>query len=868
MNNGFYTNFFSRGNNLYVRHYKDGIQCESIFPIRPKLYLNKPTKSKLNEVSTARTIRDEVIYPIDFDSPREAKDFIKTYKDTDMKIYGYPRFDYAEIDALFPNEIEFDYDLLRVITVDIETETESGFPNIFTANERISLISFSFRGHIYSFGLHAVESIDADVTYVDCKNNEERLLAAFYAALKKIKPDVITGWNSNGFDIPYIYNRTCVVINEDKAKQLSPYGWCKKTETNHQGRLGVSIEVDGIQTLDYLELYRKFELSPRENYKLDTIGLVEVNEQKHDFEGSFKDFYTNEFSKFARYNWQDVRLVDKINAKKQFISIAFNMAMSSKCNMGDVYRVTRIWDNIIANHLRERNVHVVSDFHHFGQSYEGAYVKPTIPGLYLWSVSFDVASLYPKNIEQYNISPDTILDSKYFPELTASDVIARNAKYRHAISVAETLNATLCANGSLYSREKQGFLPFLVEKYFNRRVTAKNQMKVWGKEAESVKAEIARRLTSTDKSDIITKQNKNLSVMSNAELESYLEECETKNGQFDSVQHSTKIMLNSMYGALGTPYFRMYDIFQAEGITLSGQCIVSQSYEVMNDFLNSTLKTNKDYVVASDTDSAYVDFTALMETLTVGVPPEKHVDILQKITDEHLSKKLTAKFDKFAIDTNAMSNKIDMKRESIASSCFVAKKNYVMKVYDNEGTRYASPKTKITGLEAIKSSTPKFFQEKLKVGYMYVFDNNESELQAFVKKVYEEYMSLPIADIAATTSVSELDKYVDGDHFVSGTPFQARASLTYNKQIIKRGLKDKYVPIRPGDKIKIINLKVPNPLHEKYFAYLDKFPYEVIDEKFIDRDLNYQKYFVGPLSRVLDVVKWKAEYVSSLDEFF
>lgn len=361
---------------------------------------------------------------------------------------------------------------------------------------------------------------------------------------------------------------------------------------------------------------------------------------------------------------------------------------------------------------------------------------------------------------------------------------------------------------------------------------------------------------------------KDLSAMTDSELADYLDFCETQTHIQDKSQHATKILLNSLYGALGTQYFRMYDVKQAEGITLSGQAIVSQSYEVMNDFLNSTLKSDKDWVIASDTDSAYVNFSELMEQLTKGIPQEKHVDIMQKITDDVIAKKLTAKFDEFAVRTNAMFNNIDMKREAIASACFVAKKNYVMLVYDNEGTRYASPKQKITGLEAIKSSTPKYFKDKLKKGYSFVFDRTEAEIHKFVKDVYDEYMKLPAESLAAVTSVSEIEKYLDGTSVLPGTPYNAKAAILYNQQIDKLGLREKYVKIKGGDKIKIVNLIVPNPLHGKYFAWIDKFPHEIIHDKFINRELNYRKYFVDPLMRVLSVVGWKHEYAPSLEDFF
>ena len=360
-----------------------------------------------------------------------------------------------------------------------------------------------------------------------------------------------------------------------------------------------------------------------------------------------------------------------------------------------------------------------------------------------------------------------------------------------------------------------------------------------------------------------------LSELSTEELKQMLQECETKISLADKSQHSTKILLNSLYGAMGTPYFRMYDIHMAEGITLSGQATVSQSYTMFNDYLNDKLKTKNDYVIASDTDSAYINLTAFVNSVIPNkVDHSKKVDAVVKICDEMFSGMLDKTFSRFAEETNAWSNAIDMKREAVASACFVAKKNYVMYVYDNEGTRYATPKQKITGLEAIKSSTPEYFREKLKEGYSFVFNKTEADVQKFVADVHAEYMSLPTDRIAGTTSVSELVKYMDGDGYTSGTPSHVRGALAYNRLLKEHNLTEKYSLIKPGDKVKIVPLKKQNPIRENFFCYLDNFPVEIMKPQFIDREGNYQKYFVAPLMRVLDVVKWNHEYVASLDDLF
>lgn len=490
----FYTNFFSRGSRLFVRGYTEGgIQVDVERELRPTLYTETKPKSFGNSESDQKSMFGATVYGTKFDSPKAAREFMKSYSDSNMRIWGYPRFDYAEIADMFPGVIEPDYNNVRVIAIDIETQVEHGWPDVGRTPEVINLISLSFRKKYFTFGCQPYTSTSDNETYVLCEN-EEDLLTRFFALYEKIKPDVVTGWNVGGFDLPYIYNRACKIMSESFAKRLSPFGYVNYSVENFKGKETHAVDISGLMILDYLELYKKFELSPRENYKLDTIAKVELGDTKLDYDCSFKELYTNHWGdKFVPYNIQDVKLIDRLDDKLGFIVLAMSIAYASKCNYNDVYRVTRVWDNIIANYLREQNTHVISTFRHHGDTYEGAYVKDTIPGIYEWCASFDVASLYPSLILGYNISPDTILPARLFPSIRADDVISRNENYTVALEIAKENNATLCANGCLFTKEKRGFLPILVEMYMKKRKDAKGDMKVAGRAVEAAKAELAKR---------------------------------------------------------------------------------------------------------------------------------------------------------------------------------------------------------------------------------------------------------------------------------------------------------------------------------------------------------------------------------------
>lgn len=360
--------------------------------------------------------------------------------------------------------------------------------------------------------------------------------------------------------------------------------------------------------------------------------------------------------------------------------------------------------------------------------------------------------------------------------------------------------------------------------------------------------------------------NDDIDNMSTEELKQYIAYAEEMYHKFDKKQHSAKILLNSLYGALGTPYFRFFNISCAEAITLTGQSCTAQSYDVFNTFLQSILKDDVDRVVAGDTDSAYVDLTDLIIKLYGTSDLSKVIDNVAKLCDTILAEKLKEKFDQFAIDLNAMKNTIDMKREAIGAAIIVAKKNNVIQVYDNEGIRFAIPKQKITGLEAIRSSTPKFFQEKLKRGYDLLFQNEESKVHEFVEMIYKETSKLVPDDIAGVTTANNIENFIVGEAgYASGTPKHIKGAIAYNR-LIKGS--DEYQPINSGDKVSIIQLKMPNPINSPVLAYNDKFPMDLLDEKYVDRDLDYEKYFIKPYQRVLSILKWNTERKVTLDDFF
>ena len=401
----FYTNVEQAGNRLLVRGYEGGNSFQYRVPFNPTLYV--PTKN----YSEWRTLEGDLVEPMPMGSINDAKEFVKRYKDVDdFDIYGNTRYLYQYIAEQHPeDEIIYDVSKIRVFNIDIETAAENGFPDIETADQEILAISIkdSYSGRIVVFGARPFDNRDSMVDYMHFQS-EESMLSAFLQYWNENCPDVITGWNVQLFDIPYIARRIDRVLGEKYTKTLSPWKLISSREIYIKGRKQIAYDLPGISTLDYLELYRKFTYTNQESYRLDHICSVELGEKKLDHSefDTFKEFYEKDWQKFIEYNIHDVRLVDKLDDKMKLLELAFTMAYDAKVNYEDVFSQVRMWDNYIYVELLKRKIAIPPKKEAIkSEKYAGAYVKEPIPGFYDWVVSFDLNSLYPHLIMQYNISP-------------------------------------------------------------------------------------------------------------------------------------------------------------------------------------------------------------------------------------------------------------------------------------------------------------------------------------------------------------------------------------------------------------------------------------------------------------------------------
>ena len=367
--------------------------------------------------------------------------------------------------------------------------------------------------------------------------------------------------------------------------------------------------------------------------------------------------------------------------------------------------------------------------------------------------------------------------------------------------------------------------------------------------------------------------NVNLSELSDSQLKSLREKTIKEIARCNNIQMSKKISLNSAYGSVGNQYFRYYKLANAEAITMSGQVSIRWIECKMNSYLNKILKTNDvDYVIASDTDSIYLNMGPFVETVYKGreKTTEEIVGFLDKVCEVEFEKYIESSYQELADYVNAYDQKMQMKRENIADrGIWTAKKRYILNVWDSEGVRYDEPKLKIMGLEAVKSSTPAPCRQKIKDALKIVMTKTEDEMISFIDNFRKAFNELPPEEISFPRSINDIDKHKSSSTLYSkGTPIHARGAILYNHLIKEKKLDKKYAKIQNGEKIKFCYLKLPNPIRENVISYIQEFPKEFELDKYIDYDLQFSKAFLEPMKVILDAINWRVEKTVNLESFF
>ncbi len=826
----FYTNVQLIGNQFLVRGVENGKRYEHRDEFFPTLFV----KSKKN--TKYKTLSGEKVEAINPGTVRDCREFYRKYEDVEgFEIYGHDRYIYQYISEKYPeDEIKFDISKIKLVTLDIEVASEQGFPDVESCVEEILAITIQdyTTKQIITWGSKPFKNNRKDVTYHHCPTEYE-LLNNFISHWMQDVPDVITGWNIQLYDIPYIAKRLERILGEKLMKRLSPWGLVSQSEIHIMGRTHTVFDVGGVTQLDYIDLYKKFTYKAQESYRLDYIASVELGQKKLDHSefDTFKDFYTSGWQKFIEYNIVDVELVDRLEDKMKLIELALTMAYDAKVNYNDVFYQVRMWDNIIYNYLKKRNIVIPpKNKSSKNEKYAGAYVKEPKAGRYDWVVSFDLNSLYPHLIMQYNISPETLRETRH-PSASVEGLLKKDVAIEGEYAV--------CANGAQYRKDVRGFLPELMDKMYGDRVVFKKRMIQAKKDYEKTPSKA---------------------------LEKEIARC-------NNIQMAKKISLNSAYGAIGNQYFRYYKLANAEAITLSGQVSIRWIENKMNVYMNKILKTEDvDYVIASDTDSIYLHLGPLVERVYEGrkKTSEGVVRFLNKVCEDEFEPYIESAYQELAGYVNAYAQKMQMKRENIADrGIWTAKKRYILNVWDSEGVRYEEPKLKMMGIEAVKSSTPAPCRQMIKEALKLMMSGSEEDVQEFIEDSRKKFKTLPPEEISFPRSASDVVKYqAHSTIYAKGTPIHIRGALLFNHYIKKHKLDNKYSLIQNGEKIKFCYLKKPNIIHENIISFIQDFPHEIGLDKYIDYDLQFDKAFLEPLRIILDAIGWNVEKTVNLESFF
>ena len=872
------------------------------------MYVEDPTQS-----SDFRTIEGKYVKRVEFSTDKKIRDFKKGRKVTDIngdarelyhgqKTYGLhssPSYKNAcdyYINKTWDDQVPYDFSKLTVANIDIETDSSEGFTHANAAASAVLTIALQVRGVMFVFGCNEFTPKEKHHHYVKCKD-EADLLEKFIKFWCELNIDIVTGWNVEFFDVPYLVNRIAKVLGIDHPHRLSPwYGIVKSDNLVRPGRLeGLrfdgrplmgqrsqggwpnasaqtrdstpvgevppdvywkerSYEIVGISTLDYMEAYKKFTYTQQESYSLNNIASVELNEKKLDYseQESLHGLYKNDYQKFVEYNIKDVELVGRLDDKMKLLELMAAISYDGHVNLNDAYTSVRIWDVMIHNHLLKNKIVIPQiNVQQKDRQNPGGYVKDPHKGkIHEWIMSFDLNSLYPHLIMQYNISPETYKGpnkKRILEEWVNEDTGKRGWRPDPEKNILAILdgaynvidnpdNCTIGGSGMMYSKDMRGFLPTLMERTYKDRVVWKDKMKA--AIADGNENEIAR--------------------------------CH-------NMQMAKKIQLNSAYGALANPAFRWHKMDHAEAITLSGQLAIRWIEKKINEYMNNEFNRDpvagddKDYVIAIDTDSVYVTFDKMVDK---SKPIPENVEMLDQFVQETMEPNIDKWYQELADYTNAYEQKMIMKREVIADKgVWTAKKHYALNVWDTEGQRHKEPKRKIMGLESVKSSTPLVCRHAINNSLRIMLNENEDAFIKYIQEFKEEFKTLPYEEVAFPRGVSDIDKWsvqtrAQEIEPKKGTPIHVKGAIAYNNLVTEKNLTSRYDLIGNGSKIKFCYLKLPNITRGHVISCPSILPKQFGLDKYIDYDKQFEKSFLGPMQAIADAAGWKTEKIVTLEDFW
>jgi DNA polymerase elongation subunit (family B) len=840
----FYTHVSRRGNSILCKGYNHtGSVVTSRIPYKPRLFV------EADDGDWKSFFEQKPLRQIRFDSMKECSEFIRSYDGVDgYAVHGNDRFPYCFIQEQWPKKIAFDERLIRVLAFDIEVAYEEGYSEPKFAENEILTISATILGtkdyHLFGTGDYRPEDSQLNLKVQYHKfTSEAALLRGFIDWYVENIPDIITGWNSTGFDVPYLLNRIARVLSNREVLRFSPFGYVKDQLKNIGGNEVMHFDITGVSQLDYLDLFKKFTAhtyGAQESYKLEHIAEVILDDEtKIDYsdEGTLQNLHDNDYQKFCDYNIRDTELIEKFEDRIALIKLVYMMTYMAGVNYSDTLGTVGIWDTIIFRRLAEEKIAVPRNHNHSAATkFAGGYVKEVQTGFHKHVVSFDLNSLYPNLMVQYNISPETFTGQI----LTgANPETFLSSKFKIPTEVIRDKDWAVTGSGACYRKDRKGILPKIIEDLYSQRVATKQKQIAAEQESAAGNKSASHKVT--------------------------LHKTE---------QTAIKILLNSLYGAAGNAFFRYFNVSIAESITLSGQLVNRTAERAVNRWLhknfirNHQVSDEHDFCVAGDTDSIMFCLEPILNILD---PQGNDIDFLDEFCKKGIEPVLEKTFEEFAKMTNAYTNRMEMKREVIASSAiWTAKKRYLMNVEDNEGVRYSTPKTKIKGIEAIKSSTPKICRAEFKRIFPILLKGDIDLVQKEIANFRAEFEKQSPDKIGLPRGTNDIMKWkgTGRDLYKKGVPYHVRGALIYNHLLKQHDLQKKYMPLRNGDRLRILFLTKNNPTRENLICFPISLPVEFDLHKYIDYQTQFEKSYLDPLTIILNSCGWAAEKRATLEDFF
>ena len=748
----------------------------------------------------------------------------------------------------------------RELFFDIEVEVTDGFPEPSKAQNKVTSVAMytkhdgKYRVYVLGDGKDNIKD-EVDIRFY---KTESELLKEFLRYWIDVKPTVITGWNTNGFDIPYLYNRISKVLGEEFANALSPIQIVKYNPNKKMYRIA------GVSSLDYMDLYRKFTYTQQSSYRLDHIGTIEVGIGKVEYEGTLDDLYRDDIDKFIEYNLNDVEIVKALDQKFKLLDLARAVSHLGRIPYEEVYFSSRYIEGAMLVYLRSLNLVAPSKAHDVSYDgsdgrFSGAYVKSPNPGRYDWVFDLDLTSMYPSIIMSLNMSPETKIGKingwdaeEFIKGVDKHYTVNKGKKVIRTFTSGELKdffnknNVSISSNGVLYDLKQKGVIPAILEKWFNERVEYRKLAKKYGQEG-------------------------------NDELHGY----------FDRRQLVQKILLNSLYGVLGLTVFRFYDIDNAEGTTTTGQKLIQFTEKIANSYYNKILKTDKDYCIYTDTDSVFYSALPLVQNRHPNADvtddkfmTEQILDIASEVQD-YINKSYNYFSSKFL--NIHEDHRFEIKQELIAKSAFwVTKKRYGQWIINDGGLEVE--KLDVKGLDIVRSSFPPAFRDFMtKVLKAILAKVPKEKIDEFILKFKKNLQNEELDKIALPTGVKGIKKYTKKNtkngfggksiftEMEKGAPVHTKASVIYN-DLLKHFKTNNHEPITNGNKVRWVYLK-ENPLKIDGIAYKGyDDPKQIIDfiNQYVDRDKLFDKALNKKIQMFYDAMSWDmpVDKKSSIERFF